>query len=191
LAQNRVFVSDEASAIDWLQQQLKEKPQTFQELHPNFIQETQRGWKKNEKSLELSSLLKYNFLNYDGIGEVPSQIHSYLSTNWKELRGLPKDHPALIKKGKDRWYLPDPNKAADLEKIREKQLLHDFELYKTEKKKLKVLRIEAVRAGFRRAWQDKDYKTIIEIANWIPTDILEEDPKLLMYYDQAMTRMEM
>ncbi len=189
LAQTTFFVSDEASAIDWLRQELKEKPQTFQELHPNFIQETQRGWSKNEKSLELSTLLRDNFLNYDGIGEIPSQIHSYLSSNWKELRGLPKDHPALTKKGKDRWYIPDPNKAADLEKLREKQLLREFELYKDDKKRLKIIRLEAVRVGFRKAWQDKDYKTIIDIANRIPTNVLEEDPKLLMYYDQAITRM--
>src|SRR5712691_8667859 len=68
------------------------------------------GWQKHEKPLELSELLEENFLRYDGRGEVPSQIHSYLSTNFKELRNLPKDDPSLRAKARDRWYVPDPNK---------------------------------------------------------------------------------
>jgi len=119
---------------------------------------------------------------------VPEQIHSYLSSNWKELRNLPKDDPALVDKARDRWYVPDPNKAGDLEKLREKALLKEFEAYKAEKKKLKVFRLEAVRAGFKKAWQERDYETIITIAEKIPSNVLEEDPKLLMWYDQAVTR---
>ncbi len=49
-----LFVSDEASAIQWLKQQLTEKPQTFQELHPQFLKEI-GGWSKNEAPLELST----------------------------------------------------------------------------------------------------------------------------------------
>ena len=56
-------------------------------------------------------MLEQNFLRYDGKGEVPSQIHSYLSSNFKELRNRPKDDPTLKAKSKDRWYVPDPNKA--------------------------------------------------------------------------------
>ena len=69
------------------------------------------GWQKHEKPLELDELLEQNFLRYDGDGDVPSQIHSYLSTNFKELRNLAKDDPVLQAKAKDRWYVPDPNKA--------------------------------------------------------------------------------
>ena len=50
---------------------------------------------------------------------MPSQIYSYLSTNSKELRNRLKDDPLLRTKAKDRWYLPDPSKAGDLEKLRE------------------------------------------------------------------------
>jgi hypothetical protein len=45
-----------------------------------------------------------------------------------------------------------------------------------------------VRAGFKKAWQERDYKTIIEVARKIPENVLQEDPKLLMWYDQALTR---
>ncbi|MEW6228863.1 MAG: DNA methylase, partial [Bacillota bacterium] len=184
-----LFVSDEASAIQWLKQQLTERPRTFQELQPEFMRETQGGWQKHEKPLELSELLEQNFLRYDGKGEVPSQIHSYLSTNFKELRNLSKDYPDLRAKGKDRWYVPDPNKAGDLEKLRERALMREFEGYRESKQtRLKVFRLEAVRAGFKKAWQDRDYATIIAVARKIPENILQEDPKLLMWYDQALTR---
>ncbi len=187
--QLEIFVTGEASAIQWLKQQLVKKPQTFQELHPQFLKEI-GGWQKHEKPLELSELLEQNFLRYDGKGDVPSQIHSYLSSNFKDLRNLQKDDPALKAKAKDRWYVPDPNKAGDLEKLRERSLLKEFEDYRTSsQKRLKVFRLEAVRAGFKKAWQERDYATIITVARKIPENILQEDPKLLMWYDQAVTRM--
>ncbi len=184
-----LFVSDEASAIQWLREHLKIKPQTFQEIHPQFIKQL-GGWKKNEKSLELSTLLEQNFLRYDGKDRVPEQIHGYLSKNWKELRKLLKDDPILQNKARDRWYVPDPNKASDLEKLRERSLLKEFETYKQAERRLKLFRLEAVRAGFKTCWQERDYATIISVAEKIPHTVLEEDPKLLMWYDQAVTRME-
>ena len=108
----------------------------------------------------------------------------------KELRNLAKDATALKAKAKDRWYVPNPNKAGDLEKLRERTLLREFEEYRESKqKRLKVFRLEAVRAGFKKAWQERDYATIIAVAAKIPEKILQEDPKLLMWFDQALTRM--
>ena len=98
---------------------------------------------------------------------------------------------ALKAKAKDRWYVPDPNKADDLKKLRERALMREFEEYRESKqKRLKVFRLEAVRAGFKKAWQERDYATIIAVARKIPDKILQEDPKLLMWYDQAITRMD-
>jgi DNA modification methylase/DNA-directed RNA polymerase subunit RPC12/RpoP len=188
LVQGSFFVSDEESAIRWLHQQLNLKPQTYQEIHPSFIQEAQRSWKKNEKPVELSALLQQNFLCYDGKENVPSQIYTYLISSFEEYRAMQRDNPALKTKAKDRWYVPDPNQAGDLEKLRERALLREFDGYKAEKKKLKLFRLEAVRAGFKKAWQDRDYQTIVSIAEKLPDTVLEEDPKLLMWYDQAITR---
>jgi hypothetical protein len=208
-----LIVTDESSAIQWLKQQLERKPQTFQELHPQFMREI-GGWHKNEKPLELSELLEQSFLRCDGKDAVPSQIHSYLSTNFKDLRNLEKDNPALKVKAKDRWYVPDPNKAGDLEKLRDRSLLKEFWEYlppgyrpqQTESnqsylpglkpetpkalrgKRIKIIRLEAVRVGFKHCWQERDYRTIIAVAQRIPSAVLEEDPKLLMWYDQATTR---
>ena len=189
VAQLEIFVVDESSAIQWLRRQLARKPQSFQDIHPQFLREI-AGWQKHEKLPELSEMLEQNLLRYDGAGEVPSQIHAYLSTNFKELRNLPKDHPALRAKARDRWYVPDPNKAADVEKRRTRALLRDFEEYsQSPQRRLKLFRLEAVRAGFFRAYQVRDYATIIAVAEKIPDAVLQEDQKLMLWYDQALTRM--
>ena len=84
-------------------------------------------------------MLVENFLRYDGKGDVPSQIHSYLSSNFKDLRNLAKGNPTLRAKAKDRWYVPDPNKATDLEKLRERALLREFKEYReSRQRRLKV-----------------------------------------------------
>jgi hypothetical protein len=188
VVQLELFVTDESSAIQWLKQQLTRKPRTFPELHPDFMREI-AGWEKHEKPLELLDLLNENFLLYDGTGDVPPQIHSYLSSNYEDLHKLEKNDPVLKDKAKGRYYVPDPNKAQDLEKLRERSLLKEFEEYGQAKtKKLKVFRVEAVRAGFKKAWQERDYDTIIDVAEKIPESVLQDDAKLLMWYDQARTR---
>ena len=186
--QLEIFVVDESSAIQWLKRHLGRKPQSFQDIHPQFIREI-AGWQRHEMMPELSEMLDQNFLYYGGAGEVPSQIHAYLSTNFKELRGLPKDHPALRDKARGRWYVSDPNKAADVEMRRTRLLLREFEEYRrSSQRRLRLFRLEAIRAGFFKAYQDRDYATIIAIAEKIPEAVLQEDQKLLLWYDQALTR---
>lgn len=187
--QASLFVSDESSAIQWLRSRLRSQPQIYSEIQPDFMPLISHINTNERELLSLDLLLEQNFLCYDGNGEVPSQIHRYLSSNFKELRNLPKDDESLRAKGKDRWYVPDPNKAGDLEKLRERSLLKEFDDYRTStQKRLKIFRLEAVRAGFKKAWQERDYATIITIAKKIPDTILQEDPKLLLWYDQALTR---
>ncbi len=203
LKQLDLFVRDEDSAILWVKEQLSRKPQTFQELYPQFRIDSV-GWLDFEKPIELQDLLKENFLCYDGTGPIPNQIMSWLKCSEKyrtkineieakhgpaSSRGLETDDPELINAAKDRWYVPDPNQAADLEKLREKALLKEFQEYKeSTERRLRVFRLEAVRAGFKKAWQDRDYHTIIDVANKLPESVLQEDPKLLMWYNQALTK---
>jgi DNA modification methylase len=190
--QMSLFVSDENSAIEWIRQQLMKKPQTRQDIHPNYMKEIQHI-AKHEQLPELDALLEQNFLKYDEVEDVPSQIHTFLSTDYKDLRNLSKNDPALKLKSKDRWYVPDPNKQVDLEKLRDKSLLREFEAYRAElvdnRKKLKQFRTEAIRAGFKKAWGEKDYQTIVAVGERLPENILQEDDKLLMYYDNAQIRL--
>jgi hypothetical protein len=193
--QMELFVSDERSAIDWLTDFLKKRPSTYQEVHPEFITQLGAGWRKHEQKPELTALLEDNFLRYEGNGEgtgpVPTQISNYLSKNFHEYRGLDKDDPRLVAKARERWYVPDPNKAADLEKRREKTLLKEFETYRAfTGRRLKEFRLEVLRAGFKAAWSQKDLQTIIKVARKIPEEVLQEDEKLLLWYDQALTLME-
>ena len=45
-----------------------------------------------------------------------------------------------------------------------------------------------MRAGFFDAYREQDYATIKKVAEKIPETVLQEDPKLLLWYDQTLTR---
>lgn len=150
--QFELFVTNEKSAIAWLYQQL-EKPQTYAELQPKFMQEI-KAWDKFEERPELAVLLEENFLQDDN----------------------------------GRWYIPDITKASDVAKLREKKLLKEFEGYLATKGKLKLFRTEAIRVGFAKLWADKNYKLIVETAERLPENVIQEDDKLLMYYDISLGR---
>jgi DNA modification methylase len=87
-----------------------------------------------------------------------------------------------------KWYVPDVTKVADVIKLREKKLLKEFEGYLASKGKLKLFRAEAVRVGFAKLWTDKNYKLIVETADRLPESVIQEDDKLLMYYDISLGR---
>ena len=94
----------------------------------------------------------------------------------------------FIQDDKGRWYVPDVTKEADVAKLREKKLLKEFEGYLATKGKLRLFRTEAIRAGFAKLWADKNYKLIVETAERLPEQIIQEDDKLLMYYDISLGR---
>lgn len=193
-AQQSLFVSDENSAIEWLRQKLMKKPQTRQDIQPDYMKEIQHIVSYEELP-ELDNLLEQNFLMYDGEEAVPTQIRTYLTISYHELRGKGVDDIEMKSKGSNRWYVPDPNKAADLAKLREKSLLREFEHYveiiESSQKKLKTFRTEAIRTGFKKAWEEKKYTTIVSVGDKLPEKVIQEDDKLLMYYDNAVIRTEM
>ena len=215
VGQMTIFVEDERSAIDWLRNFLKSRPSVTSDITPEFMQQLGASWKKFETRPELALLLEQNFLQYRGNGEVPAQIHSYLSTQNKDLRNLPKDDARLRSRAKDRWFVPDPAKAVDVESIRNKRLLQEFRQLcdeagvqlpspgvtnqaqlplvlpaakKTARKKLKEVRTEAVRLGFKECFAAKDYATILALAAHLPNNVIEEDEQLQMIFDMAEMR---
>lgn len=185
-----LFVFDEASATQWVRQELQKKPQSFQDLQPRFMQQAQTSWAKYEKTIELRLLLGQNFLCYEGEGPVPSQIHGYLSSAYRDMRGLDKEDDRLRERALERWYVPNPAKMGDLEKVRNRALLKEFEEYKaTSKRPIRQLRTEAVRAGFKDCHDRADFQTILDVGAKLPPNVLQEDEKLVMYYDVAATRL--
>jgi hypothetical protein len=217
IGQLTIFVMDERSAVDWLRNYLKAKPSKYQDIQPEFFEQLNQAWKKWETRPELRALLDQYFLCYHGEGDVPPQIHSYLSTNFKELRNLSSDHAMLRSKARDRWYMPDPKRNTDVEQLREKRLMEEFWSYlppgyepasrrkfsgqatlpgmeppspKIPKgKRLAIVRTEAVRVGFNFCFSQNDYQTIIAVAQHIPDDVIHNDEQLQMIYDSAVTRM--
>lgn len=88
-----------------------------------------------------------------------------------------------------RWYVPDITKEGDVAKLREKNLWKEFEGYMASKGKLKLFRSEAIRVGFARLWKEKNYKAIVEFAERLPEETIQEDSTLLMYYDISLSRL--
>lgn len=91
----------------------------------------------------------------------------------------------FVKDPDNTWRLPDLKRESDLEQIRHQALLKEFQQYLETKAKLKIVRTEALRAGFKDCWQKKDYVTIVEMAKRVPEAVIQEDPALLMYFDNA------
>jgi hypothetical protein len=89
-----------------------------------------------------------------------------------------------------RWYPPDPGSAKDLEKLRQNALLREFSQYLEGRGRLRTFRTEAVRAGFADAYRRAAYAEIVKVADRLPEIVLQEDPDLLMYYDNAALRVE-
>jgi len=152
-----ILVSSEQDGVLWLKNLLQEKPHTYQEITPKWMQAL-AGVRKGDIIPELADILEENFL----------------------------------KDAKGQWYVPDPENEADLEKLRNKRLLRQFEEYKVQankpKGKIKEVRVEALRAGFKQAYQDKDFKTIVMVGDRIPNNLLMEDEVLLQFYDIASSR---
>ena len=94
----------------------------------------------------------------------------------------------FLKDDDGRWYIPDLTKSGDIAKLREKNLLKEFQEYQATKGKLKIFRSEAIRAGFAKLWKEKNYKAIVEMAERLPEETIQQDSNLLMYYDISLSR---
>jgi len=116
------------------------------------------------------------------------QLHQMKHEALPELADLLEEN--FLQDAEGRWYVPNPSRASDLEKLRQKTLLREFAEYAKERGRLRQSRSEAVRAGFADAWRRKDYAVIVRVAERLPESVLQEDPDLLMYYDNASLRVK-
>ena len=82
-----------------------------------------------------------------------------------------------------KWYIPDLKKIGDVEKLREKNLLREFQSYIESTGELKIFRSEALRAGFAKFYREGNYSAVVAIADRLPEDFLLSDTALLSYVD--------
>ncbi|MFH1906666.1 MAG: DNA methylase [Chloroflexota bacterium] len=94
----------------------------------------------------------------------------------------------FLEDAQGQWCAPDPSKATDLERLRHKALLREFNEYVQATGRLRQFRTEAVRAGFAEAYKNREYAVILQVAARLPETVLHEDPDLLMYFDTATLR---
>lgn len=98
----------------------------------------------------------------------------------------------FIKEPDGKWRKPNLQDDVDLEALRHKSLMKEFKVYmevaNKPKGKIKEVRLEALRAGFKQAYQDKDFSTIVKVGDRIPQNLLIEDEQLLQFYEIASSR---
>ena len=159
---------------------------------PNFVQLSILVSSEQDGVLWLKNFLQENSITYQ---EIQPQWMQALAGVRKgdvipELAIILEEN--FLKDENGKWYVPNTENEIDLEKMRSKRLLKQFESYKTEvlkpKGKLKEVRVEALRVGFKQCYQDKDFKSIVTIGDRIPSNLLMEDEVLLQFYDIASSR---
>jgi hypothetical protein len=100
-------------------------------------------------------------------------------------------HENFIKEPDGRWRKPNLQDDVDLEALRTKALLREFNVYveaaRKPKGKISEARVEALRAGFMQCYKDKDFATIIAVGDRIPQNLLNEDGPLLQMYEIALS----
>lgn len=132
------------------------------------------------------------------------QTYSDLQPEWMKNMLPPKKGDVLpelmsileenfIKDEDGNWRNPDPEKAADLEIIRNRRMMKEFNMYleqaqKPKAKRMKDTRLEVLRYGFKECYKQKDYQAIVTVGDHILESLLQEDEVLLQYYDIASSR---
>ena len=152
-----LIVNNEIEGIEWLRNRLRDNPQTYQDIHSEWMQ-------------AITSIRK---------GDIVPELRDLLEENF-------------IQEADGSWRLPNVQDDIDKDKLRQKALLKEFRTYvemaQKPRAKLKEVRVEAVRAGFKRCYMEKDFETIVLVGERIPQTLLEVDDILLQFYDIARTR---
>lgn len=181
----------ERDGMFFTHEQVAEYDQKKSEV-PEFVQLSILVASEQDGVLWLRNLLKDNPQTYQQIQPKWMQALAGLRKGdiLPELIDILRDN--FIENDHGQWSVPDPENEADLEKVRNRRLLKEFETYRTEaaksRGKIKEARVEALRAGFKESYQQKDFKTIVQVGDKIPNNLLMEDEVLLQFYDIASTR---
>ena len=111
--------------------------------------------------------------------------------DWEELPNLRQLlEVTFVQDSQDRWYVPDPKKAEDMEKVRQRSLLREFEQYTASRGKLTKFRTVSLQTGFKDAWDRRDFARIVAVGHRLPDELFAEEPGLFQYLKvaEAQTR---
>ena len=152
------IIESENDAIQWIKEKLEAGPLKYQDIQPDY----RKAYTINRK------------------GEVEVELKDVLEENF-------------IQESDGSWRIPDMNEQKDRDELRNKQLLKIWQGYVDQiesgkAKKIKDVRLEAIKAGFKDCYQKKDFKRIVTIGDKIPENLLTEDETLLNYYDIASSK---
>lgn len=122
----------------------------------------------------------------DVFPDFTSRLHPGVSLAVPELQVLLEQN--FLRDEGGRWRLGDPAQEKDLVELRHRSLLREYEDYRTSRGRLHRVRADVLAAGFAEAWAARRYVEIIETAERAPDEVIQEDARLLMYYDNALLR---
>ena len=163
--------------------------------HPNFIQLSlfEKIETEEEAVLWLKDKLTREPLE---IGDLQND-YKKLTTESQAKKGQKKlpELQTVLKdyfiETDDKWRIPDPTNAADIQQKRKDRLLKDFRRYieeATGSKRLKDVRIEVLRVGFMDCFERQAWETMLKVGGKIPEDLLYEDERLYNFYQTAESR---
>lgn len=132
---------------------------------------------------------------------IKPQTYAELVPQWMSMLQKPKKGDQIpelmqilqenfIKEDSGKWVIPDAENQAHKTEMRNKRLRKQFDLFVEQAQRARRLtdtNIEALRFGFDECYKQKDFATILKVAEKLPESLLMEDEKLLMYYDIAVS----
>ena len=125
-------------------------------------------------------------LAYSGIQPAFFQEVQKGTAGWDELPDLKELlDQNFVTDTEGRYSVPDPKRAEHLEQLREAGLLRVFDGYVVGTGPLEQFRSEAVKTGFKRAYRDRDFETIIKVGQRIPVEAFNDDIALMHYFRNA------
>lgn len=134
----------------------------------------------------LRRLLAGKTLAFAGIQPAFFQEIQKGTAGWEELPDLKELlDQNFVTDEQGRYLVPDPKRAEHLEQLREADLMKVFDGYVAGTGPLEQFRSEAVKAGFKRAYRDRDFEVIINVGKRIPVEAFNDDTAMMHYFRNA------
>lgn len=154
-----LVISSEAEGIEWLKRKLEDKPKTYQELQPEWMQDMTTP-KRGDVIPELKDILEEHFIEQeDGTWRKPD-AEKAADLEIRRNRRMMKEFATYVEQA-----------------------------LKPRAKRMKDCRLSVLQYGFKECYKQKRFADIVAVGDHIPESLLTEDEILLQYYDSAQSRL--